>query len=263
VIKASIYIAVLIVGAIILPFTDTSSIPFLLISGIMIGIFVPLLDTFASNTRYMRLAYYSVRYYRQKVRVSVSYLFRIKVDNVYMLVMGRRWQQFQPVGGVYKMSADANSVMNDIGALDDDLVPVDPVSLHDLRIRIPATKILAFMRWFESDHSRETSPWREFQEELIGSGIVRSSDFPFIFSNFIRRYIPPIRFSPYAQSMEIFVADIYELLPTADQLTALRKLKEVGHPDVMWARENQIRHLGAVPGENFDVRIGEPAIWTL
>jgi hypothetical protein len=262
-VRASLYIAMLIIGIIILPLIGPSTVPFVLVTGIMIGIAVPLLDILASNARYLRLAYYSVRYAKQTIRVSVSYLFRIKVDNTYMLIKGRRWNHYQPVGGVYKVSAGAKAVMDEIGALDDDLVPIDPVSLHDLRIRIPASKIVSFVRWFESERSRETSPWREFYEELIGPGIISSDDFPFIFDDFIRRYMHPIRFSSYAQSMEIVIADIRELLPTPKQLAALRTLKDVGHPDIIWATENQIRRLGVIPGENLNLQIGEPAIWIL
>jgi hypothetical protein len=262
-IRLVLYIAVLIIGTIALPFAGTSSVLFILITGIMIGIALPLLDTIASNTRYLRLAYYSVRYINQDIRMSVSYLFRIKVDSTYMLIKGHRWDQYQPVGGVYKISPGAKHMMDSIGALDDELVPIDEISEHDLRIRIPARKLVTFVRWFESGHSRETSPWREFYEELIGPGILSGNDFPFIFDDFIRRDIRPIRFSTHAQSLEILIADIHELLPTPNQLKALRKLRDTGHPDIIWATENHIRRLGVVPAESLNLRIGEPAIWTL
>ena len=258
-----LYIAALVIGAIALPFIKTSSVLFILITGIMIGIAIPLLDNAASNARYFRLAFYSLKYANKTIRISVSYLFRIKLDNTYLLVKGRRWNQYQPVGGVYKVSAGAKDMMDKIGALDDDLIPIDQASLHDLRIRIPATKLLPFVRWFESGHSRETSPWREFYEELIGTGILTRDDFPFIFDDFIRRDIRRLRFSEHAQSWELQIADIHELLPTPEQLAALRQLKATGHPDIIWATENQIRHLGVIPGETLDLHIGAPAIWTL
>jgi len=261
--RVALYIVALVVGAIALIFVQPSSVPFTIIAGIMIGVAAPLLDNIAANSRYLRLAYYSARYAKHTVRLSVSYLFRIKIDNSYMLIKGRRWEHYQPVGGVYKASAGAKEMLDKIGARDDDLVPIDTVSLHDLRIRIPATKLVPFVRWFESGHSRETSPWREFYEELIGPGILSSDDFPFILTDFIRREIRPIRFSPYAQSMEIFIADIYELLPTPGQRAVLEASRAAGHPEIIWATERQIRHLGVTPGEALDLHIGEPAVWTL
>lgn len=261
--RAFIYIAAIIVGAAILPFINPSSVAFTLIAGIMIGIAVPLLDIVAANTRYLRFGYYSVRYMRQNIRISASYLFRIKVDNSYLLIKGRRWNHYQPVGGVYKVSPSAKYIMDEIGALDDDLIPIDEVSLHDLRIRIPANKIISFMRWFESGRSRETSPWREFYEELIGSGILSRDEFPFILEDFMHRVTRPIRFSPYAQSMEIQIADIHELLPTPNQLKALRSLRKIEHSEIIWATESQIRHLGVKPGEKLDLQISETAVWIL
>jgi hypothetical protein len=262
-VRIILYILVLIVGAAILPFVGTTTAPFILITGIMIGIAVPVLDGIASNSRYLRLAYYSIRYPRRYIRMSISYLFRIKVDNAYLLIKGHRWPHYQPVGGVYKMSSGAKQTMDDIGALDDDLVPIDTVSLHDLRLRIPARKLVPFVRWFESGLSRENSPWREFYEELLKPGILSNEEFPFIFDNFIRRDIRPIRFSRYDQSMEIMIADIHELLPTPDQLAALQRLRDSGNTDIIWATEDQVRRLGAAPGQNQDIQIAETAEWTL
>jgi SMODS-associated NUDIX domain len=261
--RVALYVIAVIIGAILLPFVGSSTAPFILIVGIMAGIGVPLLDSIASNFRYLRLAYYSVRYMRRTIRMSVSYLFRIKVDDRYLLVKGLRWQHYQPVGGVYKMSAGAKSVMDELGALSDDLVPIDAISMDDLRIRIPALKLIPFVRWFESGRSRETSPWREFYEELLKTELLPGQAFPFIFDDFIRRDIQPIRFSPYARALEIMITDIHELLPTSDQLRAMRRLKGEDHPDVMWATEEQIRRLGAQAGENQEIQISETAVWTL
>lgn len=211
----------------------------------------------------MRLVYYSVRYFRRKIRISASYLFRVRIDGKYLLVKSNRWHHYQPVGGVYKVSDGAKQFLDDIGALDDDLVPIDEASLHDLRLRIPATKLIPFLRWFESGRSRETSPWREFYEELLKTKTLPSAKFPFVLDNFIRRDIRKIRFSPYSQSLELMIADIHELLPTPDQLLALQQLEAVRHPDVIWATEDRIRRLGASPGANLDAPIAETAEWIL
>ncbi|MEV1199260.1 SMODS-associated NUDIX domain-containing protein [Microbispora rosea] len=67
---------------------------------------------------------------------------------------------------------------NKIGALDDNLVPIDGISENDLRIRVAVKNLVSFIRWFESDEARETSPWREFYEELIKSAICPAKIFP-------------------------------------------------------------------------------------
>lgn len=221
----------------------------------MIGIAIPLLDALAANSRYLRLAWYSARFRKKTVRLSVSYLFRIKVDEMYLLVRGKRWPQYQPVGGVYKVSPGAKAFMNEIGARDDDLVRVDTISRNDLRIRIPGKNLFRFVRWFESGHSRESSPWREFYEELIKTGALPLSDFPFILADFIRRDIRKIRFSEYADSWELLIADIYELIPTQEQLADLTQLKADMYPDLVWVTEDQIRRRGAIPGQDQDRNI--------
>lgn len=261
--RAFAYSIAIVVCAVILTFLNPSSLPFSLVAGFIVGIAVPLIDIIAENGRFFRLAYYSIRFSGQKIRVSVSYLFRIKVDNAYLLVKGHRWPHYQPVGGVYKFSPGAKYIIDKLDILGDDLVPIDEASMNDLRIRVPAKKIIAFVRWLESGVTRETSPWREFYEELVAPAIIPRTDFPFIFENFVRRDIPKIRFSSYSQSLELFIADIYEILPTPNQLKILRGLKENHPAKVIWASENQIRHRGAVPGENLDLDISETATWIL
>ena len=261
--RALIYLLVLAIGAVVLPFISSSSVPFLLITGAMIAITIPLLDAVASNIRYLRLGWYSIRYWRRSIRLSVSYLFRIKVDDTYLLVRSRRRPTYGPVGGVYKVSPGAKEILDEIHALDDSLIPMDEVSRHDLRIHIRGRRLITFVKWFESGHSRETSPWREFSEELIKPGILPAAQFPYIFHDFVRRDIRPIAYSVQAQSMELRIADIHELLPTSEQYDVLKELKQVGNPEIVWATQDQIRRLGAVPGKPQEITIGEPATWTL
>ena len=261
--RVYLYLLAIVAGGISLVFIDAGTTPFVLIVGAMIAIAAPLLDGIATNAKSIKLIWYCVRYRKQTVRLSVSYLFRIKVDNSYLLIKGKRWTQFQPVGGVYKYTDGAKAFMDEIGARPDDLVRADDISLNDLRIRIPGRKISIFVRWFESGRSRETSPWREFYEELIGPGFLAFEDFPFIVEDFIRRDIRPIRYSDYAKSWELLIADIYELIPTGGQLAALRNLKATGHQDLIWAREEQIARRGITPGENQAIEISPTAEWTL
>jgi len=261
--KIIAYLAALIAGGISLLFIQGGTTPFFLITGMMITAVIPLLDAFFTNTKNIRLIWYSLEYRNKIVRLSVSYLFRIKMDEAYLLIKGKRFNQYQPVGGVYKFSPGAKAFMDEIGARTDDLVPVDAISLNDLRIRIPGRNVARFVRWFESERSRETSPWREFYEELVKPGSLSFPDFPFILADFIRRDIQRIRFSEMASSWELLIADIFELIPTAEQLTALRELKAADHPDLVWVSEDQIRRRGAVPGRNQEILISPTAEWTL
>lgn len=242
---------------------DKTSIVFDVALGAAVGFLVPLVDAAVQNRRYLRLAYYSLRHPRSRIRVSVSYLFRIPVGGEYLLVRGRRFPQFQPVGGVYKVVPEARAVTSRFSALSDDQVPVDPVSRHDIRLRIPSRNLVPFVQWFETGYDREYGPSREFCEELITTGILSCRDFASVTARFVGRHIHRLRFSAYANSLELLIADIFELVPTPQQEDALRLLRAAGHPDVFWATEDQIRRRGAIPGTNQQFTIAEPAVWVI
>lgn len=245
-------------------FSEPTSPMFAISSGLAIGFLLPLLDTVLSNARLFRIAWYSLRTWNEHVRISASYLFCIRLEDEYLLVRGQRFDQFQPVGGVYKSHLSSYGERNRLGVLNDKLLKPDPVSEGDLRVRVPGKRLVAFVRWFESGRGREIDSWREFHEELVATGILRDDAFHYANYDFISRIYRPLRYSPWAESKELLIADILVLLPTVEQLDALRELKSSSHPDVLWATEDQIRRLGALDRSSSQTtRIAETAIWTI
>ncbi len=218
-----------------------------LANGAVISLLIPIADAAMANRINVRHVWYSVRYARRDVRISAAYLFKIKIDGKYLLVQGRRFPQLQPVGGVYKTSPSGGSFLASIGARDDSLIPLDDRSINDLRIRIKGSQIPKFYTWFDSRAGREDSPWREFHEELISTGILSADKFPFTFQDYVRREVDPIRYSEHAESLEILIADIYELLPTPAQEEALRQLASTNISAVSWVTEETIRRRGVLP----------------
>ncbi|WP_347239814.1 hypothetical protein [Streptomyces lydicus] len=230
-----------------------------LVAGFSVGMFIPLLDEIGKNRQQLRHIWYSARYRNRTIRVSTAYLFRVKLDDKYLLIRGKRFPQFQPVGGVHKLSPQGSSKLSSMGVASDDLIPLDPASTGDLRVRVPGGKIAQFFNWFDSREGREDSPWREFQEELVATGILTPANFPHILHNYVRRDVDKIRYSPYADSLEILVADIYELVPNGDQERELRLLLNSGHRDLVWASAQQIQRRGATPGQPHQVEIAAHA----
>ena len=261
--RLAIYGVLFVAAGLAVLFASPNSAAFTLLSGAAIALAMPLIDSLVANWKVLRVVWYTIRMWRRRVRISASYLYRIKLRDEYMLVKGNRFKHYQPVGGVYKYSPAAIAFLRSIDAVDDDLIPVDDRSVSDLRIRIPGRHLLKFVTWYNRGTSRETSPWREFREELLATGILPSDAFPFVFHDFIGRTVRPLRFSEYAQSWELLIADIYELLPTERQVRELETLKRRGHGDVIWADADRIRRRGAVPGQDLDTVIAEPADWTL
>lgn len=256
-------VACLVLGSLLFAIEITSAL-FSVISGIVIGLAIALLDAAIEHSRHLRLAYYALRYRNQHIRISISYLFRIKMeDGVYLLVKSTRYGHFQPVGGVYKSHASVKDLFDRMGVRDDDFLPIDDASRSDLRVRVPGKHLVRFIRWFESGQNREIGGWREFQEELISTGLLPRAEFVSVEYDFVGRTFRPLRYSQYAQSKEIFIADIFDLLPTLEQRDALRALRAAGDQRVHWAGEEQIVRHGGVQGRGVQVQIGEHAKWII
>ncbi|MGY1996908.1 hypothetical protein ACR31U_11035 [Streptomyces rochei] len=217
-------------------------------TGAFIALATPAILAINDEKVAIRMRWYSVRYRKEAVRISAAYLFRIKVDGKYLLVKGVRFPHYQPVGGVFKVSPKGRAFLASIGAQDDDLIPIDQASEADLRIRVEGAKLNKFYDWFDGRTGREDAPWREFQEELIATSIVSGESFPYILHEYHGRMVDRIRFSPHANSHEIIMADIYELLPTREQEDALRLTLSAQRDKFGWFTSEEIRRRGVLPG---------------
>lgn len=257
-------IGAIVVSIVALFFSPPDGATFAITTGLAVAFIMSIVDSALANLRNLRIAFYSLRTWRETVRVSASYLYRIRVGNEYLLIKSARFDHFQPVGGVYKFHASSAERRRDLQILDDDLLVPDEVSEGDLRVRLPGRNLLSFVRWFEEGRGREVDGWREFYEELVGSGILPSSAFKFVKYDVVRRYYHPLRYSPWAECKELLIADVIELIPTPEQTAALEDLKRHPDPRVLWATEDRIRRLGARPGESDQqTRIGGNAVWTI
>ncbi len=185
--------------------------------------------------------------YRGKhIRISAAYIFRINMDGEYLLVKGRNIDQFQPVGGVYKRLPDSSRLFQELEVLDDKCIPICDTTRQDLRVRVKGKYLHRFLQWFDSNNDREISHWREFCEELIRTHILDSNVFPHINYKFLHRNPLYIHHSAFYECPEILIHEVYELLPTEAQATALRALIQSEQPNskFRWVSEDTIRRLG-------------------
>lgn len=172
-------------------------------------------------------------YKNKDIRFSISYLFRIQIPNTnkYLLVLNRRIEnQLQPVGGAYKRYGD-DSLFNKWGYKPDNKrngLDVDEKSTSDLRFMVKGKYVIEVMNWFESNQERETNPNREFNEELLDTGILNSDIFRSIEYKHIRRYSKNLIWSDFFSCYEALVFDVFELLPNESQKQALIELDEIG-----------------------------------
>lgn len=202
------------------------------------------------------------KYRNEFIRASISYLFRIKIDNKYLLVRGERiTRQFQPVGGVYKMLPEAKSTLKNLEIRDDNNIQ-DKISKDDLRIRVKGRYLMKFIKWYNSGKERENSVFREFCEELIEPGILSKEIFPYINTRHIKRHQTGIRYSKHFQCPEILIAEIYELITSEDQEEELRKLMHQENDNYIWVDEETIIKHG-VTDQDLNANISETSEWIL
>ena len=119
----------------------------------------------------------------EKIRFSMSYLYRIKVDDKYLLVKNQNFGHYQFVGGKYKRHKETQYLLKSkFDAVDDTKLKNSGLMKDDFALFIPAKKAIEFIDWFNTGKNREVSHWREFYEELIeGKGNVLSKEnFPYV-----------------------------------------------------------------------------------
>ncbi|GGB23382.1 SMODS-associated NUDIX domain-containing protein [Puia dinghuensis] len=237
--------------------------------GIVIPFVIEAIAKLLENAAIFKTYLLSQTLYRgYEVRFSVAYLFNIRMDNEYLLIYNPRRQHFQPVGGVYKKFPEANVRLEKLEAKPDDLTGNDDIRKDDLRLFLPMSNAIRFVRWFKSEKDRETSPCREFYEELIRPGILAQQ--PFLYLSFKKRctFTTPIqsRESNGRKYKQIQIFDVFDLLPNEEQKQALSQLRLRGHEDIRWASEELIKNGGysfnPLPA-TIVMHIGEHTKWVL
>lgn len=234
-----------------------------ILTGLIGGSALVLAEMIAKDWHQLTLLSRCLVHYRKPVRISAAYLFRIVLDDKYLLVRGRRFKnQFQPVGGVYKTNTRSAEAMRRLGVTDDHFISFDPDLAHDLRIRIKGARIPSFMRWFDSGHGRETSPWREFREELLETQYLDEELFKDIEYEFLERKLQ-FRYSDQAECWELLIANIYELLPTPGQQLDLQRASKQHNADYRWVTSDTISQRTTAAGRPESEAISGNSGWLL
>ncbi len=183
------------------------------------------------------------------IRISFAYLFRIKVNGKYLLVLNHRdFNKFQPVGGVYQCFDEEKQILKSrrYCVCDDDSMPIDESSKMDYRMRLPAGKLKKFVRRFEKTDKREciSNVSREFREELLASKILDDTKFKKIKYRVCGRHCKEITYSNHFRCYELILADIVEFIPDSIQEAELIKHQATTSKNYMWAVEQEIESLG-------------------
>lgn len=232
-------------------------------------IFSDLIYEIISNWRRLKLVvhckYLSLK--NQHIRFSMSYLYRIKVDEKYLLVKNSNYPHYQLVGGKYKRLKQTQSFLkSEFEASDDMKLANKGLMKDDFAIFIPAKNAIKFIDWFNKKSDREISHWREFYEELInGKKILSPENFPYVNYNYVGTVTTPIKRTGGWNCYEILQYDILDLIPTKKQENELRLLLEKGDTDyIKWADDELINCLGQDNRQKkLLYKIGEHTKWAI
>lgn len=195
-----------------------------------------ILTTIYQNRKYINIFFKTLVHRNQEYRISYAYLFRIKVDNEYLLIKGNRIDQYQPVGGVYKYydsfkdKLEKWEIKNEKNR--------DFYDSNDLRIFIKGKYIISFFKWIESSFNREIDCKREFIEELIEPGYLNIEELKTIQFEYLKRINSGIHYSPHFKCNEILIFDIYDVLNLSSD--AIEKLKKINNNKLLFVTADEI-----------------------
>ena len=122
------------------------------LSGLITTFLIYIVSRFFKYYKYLSLLFNKYRYYYQNIRFSIAYLYRIKIDDQYLLIKGNRIEQFQPIGGVYKYYESFLSLKELYEVKSDN--PQNFCEGNDLRIIVPNTLCHNLNRQFPQTHLR-------------------------------------------------------------------------------------------------------------
>lgn len=162
-----------------------------------------------SNRKYLRIKFNTLYHMNEDYRISFAYLFRIKVNNKYLLIKGNRINQYQPVGGVYKYFSSFNEIKNELDILDEK--DSDFYESNDLRIFVKGKNVIKILKWIEAGKNRECDHLRELYEELLLPGYVDFNVLENIKLEFLKRYNSGVHYSNHFKCKEILIFDVIDL----------------------------------------------------
>jgi hypothetical protein len=229
-------------------------------------ILVFFVDQLLTNINKIKLWYLSkIRYRNQKIRVSMSYQYRIRINDIYLLVKNSTWDFYQPVGGVYKvLSGDEGFLKDNFNWEVDKKMKTGGEKHNDLRGFIPMTNLIDFLDWFKSQKNREVSHWREFCEELIRPKIIDFDIFPHFEYRYAGTIITPIKKSDVFDCLELLSYDVYDMIPNETQFLHLVETQRKDSEIYKWVDEVLIQSNGYNDRERKpEIKLGQHTKWIL
>ncbi len=211
---------------------------------------------------FIKILCYSYLHSQEKIRFSISYIFRIKIDNQYLLIKGNRINQYQPIGGVYKFYPSACSLLNELEIVGDENIPIDNVNKDDLRVLVKGKNVHKFLKWFYSKKNREVTVHREFFEELIQPGFLPLDSLLNFKAEYIKTFQTNLKSSVHFKCKEVLIYDIFEVFLSSSYLDTLKSLNINGNETLVLASRDNIEREN-ITINDLSVKISEHSKYVL
>ena len=179
------------------------------------------IDIFIRDYKRLWLWGQSIIHYNKDIRFSISYLYKIKIDDKYLLIRGRKIEQFQPVGGVYKVYNSFSSIERELNIVFDNKRGF--YEKNDLRFLTKGKNVSKVLNWFDSRKNREVSAYREFYEEIIRPEILPIEALISMKIEFLKQIPPKMKYSTHFKKNEILLFDIYEIQLNDEYVDVIRQ----------------------------------------
>ncbi|MEG3311848.1 SMODS-associated NUDIX domain-containing protein [Streptococcus sp. SS-4456] len=191
-----------------------------IIQDIFVNLIVAIISFLAStifhNRRRVKIWCQSLLRWNKNIRLSCAYLFQIKHNDRYLLIRGRRIDQYQPVGGVYKYHDSFKRLKEELDLKDESETRF--YEGGDLRLITKGKHLVKFLDWFDSRKNREVTVIRELIEELEPAGISIERLVKETQVEYLKTIKEPIVFSTHFQMDELKIFEIFEAEIPADIL---------------------------------------------
>ncbi len=195
--------------------------------GLFLAVFSELLR--GHNLDEIRLRITSRLYPRAKVRFSLSYLYRIQVDDTFLLIRNFVHGNVSPVGGVYKYFESARAILDELKCTHSMWADINRPNKfeRDLRLLTDLRYASRLLEWFLSGSSREYCPSRELTEELLDEGLLPRTVCP-CYTQFSKYGVGARfrRFDPNLGYYSFHWFDIFSVMLTPEQTKAVREALE-------------------------------------
>lgn len=176
--------------------------------------------------------------WNKKIRFSISYLYKIKIGNQYLLIKGKNIEQYQPIGGVYKYKPSFQEKAREWNVTFEDQKGF--YEDGDLRFFIKGKNVKKVLDWFNTRKNREVTIYREFYEELIEPGILSLDSLRTTKFEYLKNVKTKIKFSTHFETDEILIYNIFRVYLSKEDECRIKKELSKSNSELILVDANDI-----------------------